>query len=102
MIVSFKDVNKLAKTPRVFLKDARGNAFRVYPGQAYKLEACGRFRLIGDWVHDVDDVRIAYSLMFGGAHESVVGMRVTLVSLYDFQVVNGQPEGFLFGEIRTI
>lgn len=102
MIVSFESVNKLAKTPRVFLKDAKGNAFRVYPGQKYKLEPCGRFRLIGDWVHNHSDIRIAYALMFGSAHESVKGMKVTLVSLYDFQVVNGETKGTLSGEIRTI
>lgn len=103
MIISGKRIiENYGKTSRVFMKDIKRNVFPVYPNQSYKLEPCGRFRLIGDWVHDVDDVRIAYGLIFGGAHESVVGMKVTLVRLTGFQVVNGEATTSMYAEVEEV
>ena len=87
---------------RVFLKDPKGNVFRVHSTQSLKLEACGRIRVGGHTPHADADIRVAYALMFGDAHESVKGLKVIVIKFHDFKIVNGEAFAKTYAETVTI
>jgi hypothetical protein len=101
MIISAQQITAAHNT-RVFMKDLKGNIFRVHSSQTLKLETCGRIRVGGHIPHSDSDIRVSYALMFNDAHESVKGLKVIVIKFHDFKVVNGEAFAKTYAETVTI